>query len=96
MKNQFKKINSNSLFRIILIIIIVIVIMMFVLSFLKSSNDSIQFYKDNCPKLKAKLLESYDMCYKVDNNVITYYNIETINGKNYLRENTQFMGVQRK
>lgn len=64
-----------------------------------SSNKSYNLYKDTCPKLNSQYLEGYSMCYRVVNNILTYYNIEQLNKSNesyYLRENTQFFGVGRK
>jgi len=61
-----------------------------------SENKSYNFYNETCNTLNATYLKGYSMCYRVVDNVLTYYNIEQINDSYYLRANTQFMGVGRK
>lgn len=92
MKKKYKK---NCL--IIGFIILFVSIFICFLIFLDTLNyKTLNFYKDNCPKLNSLYLENYTMCYHVIDSEIIYYNIDKYKGKLYLIKNTQFFGIDKK
>jgi len=89
-------INKNDYWIFVVILLFVGLFIWGLVSIRVSENKSYNFYNETCPKLNSSYLDRYSMCYRVVDNVLTYYNIEQINDSYYLRANTQFMGVGRK